>query len=120
MNDSTLVSLKHIMDMCGCLCGALSCRHVQLPPLERAALLQPLPLLLSHPGGPRMLVPLPQRLQPRALRPLVSTSEAATRLPSLGRQPRALTRGHCQVRVRASKWGGGRGWMLKGSPSLFL
>ena len=39
VHDSTLVSLKHIMDMCGCLCGALSCRLVQLPPLERAALL---------------------------------------------------------------------------------
>jgi hypothetical protein len=55
VNDSTLVSLKHTMNMRGCLCGALSCKLVQLPPLEWAALLQPLPLLLSHLGVPKVL-----------------------------------------------------------------
>ena len=40
VHDSTLVSLKHTMNMYGCfVCGPLSCRLVQLPPLERAPLL---------------------------------------------------------------------------------
>jgi hypothetical protein len=110
MSDSTPVSLKHTINMYGCfVCGLVSCRYVQLPPLERAALLQPGPC----PSGlaPAAVTPgrakgadasAPATVAKAAAPPGVHTrgrDSAAT--ASLGRQPRALTRGCCQVSVRA-------------------